>query len=817
MVNKEKTTSITIPVDGMTCAACVSHVTEALKNIPDVEQVAVNLATEKATLRMPAGGIEKDELKSAVENAGYKVGSESITLSIEGMTCAACVSHIENSILKLMGVEEVFVNLPTETAKVRYIPGLESVSSIKSAITNAGYSSTYIDQDELGYGSTARAQRLIIKQAISSLLGAAFIMFAMIPNFVSLLPFHHQYLSFVIATIIQFWAGSQFYSSAWSAARHRTTNMNTLIAVGTSTAYLYSAFVVLSNLLEMSGSYGETHFGTSCAIIGMVLLGRYLESKSRRKATDSIKSLMAIAPKMATVIHGTESKTVPVDNIVIGDIVAIKPGETIPVDGSVIEGFSEVNESSLTGESFPSVKKTGDSVFTSTINGTGYLKIHTQALSENTVYSKIISMIEETQASKAPIQRIADKLAALLVPIILCMASLTFLTWIMLGPTPQHLYATIAAVAVLVIACPCAMGLATPIAIMVGTGKGAENGILFRDALGIETLQKVDSIIFDKTGTLTNGDPKINHISPAKNFSETEILKFAGGVEKNSEHVLAKAIVSECVSKKIEPYDVYKFQAFPGLGASGILDEKEILVGNKVFLETHEVKISQKLNPGGLGEVHVAIDGKYAGSILISDTIRYDAKETISQLQNMDLDIILLSGDTKKAVEKVANELNIRKYASNLLPQDKARYISKLQQNGKIVGMVGDGINDAPALAQADLGIAMSGGTDVAIKSAHITVLGNRLSSIVKSIQLSKSCIKTIKQNLFWAFAYNILLVPVAAGILYPLFASQTVPDFLSPLIGDKGFLNPVVAATAMGISSITVVLNALRLKNSNL
>ena len=361
------------------------------------------------------------------------------------------------------------------------------------------------------------------------------------------------------------------------------------------------------------------------------------------------------------------------------------------------------------------------------------------------------------------------------------------------------------------------MGLATPIAIMVGSGKGAENGILYRDALAIETLQKVDAVIFDKTGTLTNGNPKVSHITPMREFSETEILKYAGAVEKNSEHALAKAIMSECASQNIETYDVYKFQAFPGLGASGTKDDKEILVGNKAFLETHQVELLQNSNPDSLGEIHVAVEGKYAGSILVSDTIRGDAKETISQLQNMNLDLILLSGDAKAVVETVANELSIGKHESNLLPQDKAKYISKLQQSGKKVCMVGDGINDAPALTQADLGIAMGNGTDIAIESAQITILGNRLFSIVKSIQLSKSCIKTIKQNLFWAFAYNMLLVPVAAGILYPLFTSQTVPDFLAPLIGDRGFLNPVIAATAMGISSITVVLNALRLKNSDL
>ncbi|SVC25889.1 uncharacterized protein METZ01_LOCUS278743, partial [marine metagenome] len=414
-----------------------------------------------------SGHIQKELLKSTVQDAGYQLGSESITLSVEGMTCAACVSHIESSLKKLEGVEEAHVNLATETAKIQYIPGLESISSIRLAITNSGYSSSYIEQEELGYGSTNRAQKRIVQQAIVSLLGAGFIMLGMVSSLASQLPFQSEYLSFIIASIVQFWAGRQFYTSAWNATKHRTTNMNTLIAVGTSTAYIYSTFAILGKLFGLSDAFPETYFSTSCAIIGMVLLGRYLESKSRRRATDAIKSLLDLAPKTANIMKGPDVKTVSVDDLVIGDIVIIEPGEKIPADGSVVEGFSEVDESTLTGESVPKAKKMGDPVFTSTINGTGNIKVITESLSDDTVYSKIVSLIEDTQASKAPIQRIADRLATLLVPAILIVAALTFLTWIVLGPDPTYAYATIAAVAVLVIACPCAMGLATPIAIMV--------------------------------------------------------------------------------------------------------------------------------------------------------------------------------------------------------------------------------------------------------------------------------------------------------------------------------------------------------------
>ena len=806
-----------LPIVGMTCAACVSHVGEALERIPEVERAVVNLATEKATVHIASGHIPKELLKSTVQDAGYQLGFESITLSIEGMTCAACVSHVESSLLKLEGVEEAYVNLATETAKVQYIPGLESISSIRLAITNSGYSSSYIEKEELGYGSTDRSQKRIVQQAAVSLLGAGFIMLGMVPNLASQLPFQNEYLSFVIATIVQFWAGRQFYTSSWNAARHRTTNMNTLIAVGISTAYLYSTFAVLGKIFGLNDAFPETYFSASCAIIGMVLLGRYLESKSRRRATDSIKLLLDMAPKTANIIKGTDIKIVPVDNLVIGDVVIIKPGEKIPVDGSVVEGFSEVDESTLTGESIPRIKEIGDSVFTSTVNGTGNIKVITESLSDNTVYSKIVSLIEDTQASKAPIQRIADRLASLLVPAILIVAALTFLTWIIVGPDPTYSYATIAAVAVLVIACPCAMGLATPIAIMVGSGRGAENGILYRDALAIETLQKVDSVVFDKTGTLTKGQPKVTGINSHSSYSANEILEYAAAVEKNSEHIIAKAIVTECESRKIVPVDVSEFRSSPGLGTSGVLNEKAILVGNKIFLRSAGVEVPDTLNSADLGEVHVSIDGSYSGSIFFSDTIRDDAEETIAHLHDMNLNLVLLSGDRQELVESVANIVNISRYESNFLPQDKAAYISNMQKEGQVVCMVGDGVNDAPALAQADIGIAMGGGTDIAIESAQITVLGNRLSSIVQSIRLSKSCITIIKQNLFWAFAYNILLVPIAAGILYPLFTSQTVPGWLSPLLGDRGFLNPIVAATAMGLSSITVVLNALRLKTSKL
>ena len=801
----------------MTCAACVSHVGAALEGIPEVERAVVNLATEKATVHISSGHIQKELLKSTVQDAGYQLGSESITLSVEGMTCAACVSHIESSLKKLEGVEEAHVNLATETAKIQYIPGLESISSIRLAITNSGYSSSYMEQEDLGYGSTKRAQKRIVQQAIVSLLAAGFIMLGMVSNLASQLPFQSQYLSFIIASIVQFWAGRQFYTSAWNATKHRTTNMNTLIAVGTSTAYIYSTFAILGKLFGLSDAFPETYFSTSCAIIGMVLLGRYLESKSRRRATDAIKSLLDLAPKTANIMKGPDVKTVSVDDLVIGDIVIIEPGEKIPADGSVVEGFSEVDESTLTGESVPKAKKMGDPVFTSTINGTGNIKVITESLSDNTVYSKIVSLIEDTQASKAPIQRIADRLATLLVPAILIVATLTFLTWIVLGPDPTYAYATIAAVAVLVIACPCAMGLATPIAIMVGSGRGAENGILYRDALAIETLQKVDSVVFDKTGTLTKGQPQVTGINSHSSYSETEILEYAGAVEKNSEHIIAKAIVAECESRKIVSVDASEFRSYPGLGTSGVLKEKTILVGNKNFLREADIEVPEVLNSADLGEVHVSIDGSYSGSIFFSDTIRDDAAETIAHLHELNLKLVLLSGDRAELVESVANIVNISSYESNFLPQDKAAYISNMQKNGQVVCMVGDGVNDAPALTQADIGIAMGGGTDIAIESAQITILGNRLSSIVQSIRLSKSCITTIKQNLFWAFAYNILLVPIAAGILYPLFTSQTVPDWLSPLLGDRGFLNPIVAATAMGLSSITVVLNALRLKTRKL
>ena len=801
----------------MTCAACVSHVGAALEGIPEVERAVVNLATEKATVHISSGHIQKELLKSTVQDAGYQLGSESITLSVEGMTCAACVAHIESSLMKLEGVEEAHVNLATETAKIQYIPGLESISSIRLAITNSGYSSSYIEQEELGYGSTNRAQKRIVQQAIVSLLGAGFIMLGMISSLASQLPFQGEYLAFIIASIVQFWAGRQFYTSTWNATKHRTTNMNTLIAVGTSTAYLYSTFAVLGKLFGLSDAFPETYFSTSCAIIGMVLLGRYLESKSRRRATDAIKSLLDLAPKTANIMKGPDIKTVSVNDLVIGDIVIIEPGEKIPADGSVVEGFSEVDESTLTGESVPKTKKKGDPVFASTINGTGNIKVITESLSDNTVYSKIVSLIEDTQASKAPIQRIADRLATLLVPIILLVAALTFLTWILLGPDPTYAYATIAAVAVLVIACPCAMGLATPIAIMVGSGRGAENGILYRDALAIETLQKVDSVVFDKTGTLTKGQPQVTGINSHSSYSETEILEYAGAVEKNSEHIIAKAIVAECESRKIVSVDASEFRSYPGLGTSGVLKEKTILVGNKNFLREADIEVPEVLNSADLGEVHVSIDGSYSGSIFFSDTIRDDAAETIAHLHELNLKLVLLSGDRAELVESVANIVNISSYESNFLPQDKAAYISNMQKNGQVVCMVGDGVNDAPALTQADIGIAMGGGTDIAIESAQITILGNRLSSIVQSIRLSKSCITTIKQNLFWAFAYNILLVPIAAGILYPLFTSQTVPDWLSPLLGDRGFLNPIVAATAMGLSSITVVLNALRLKTRKL
>ena len=813
--------NVVFPVTGMTCAACTDHVGNALQDLTSVEDAFVNLATEKATIQVSGELPSVEDINKTLENAGYGLGSDSITLAIDGMTCTACVSHVESALTSLEGVTEANVNLATERSRVRYVPGLTSISEMRDAVTEAGYKAQRVEDGPYDYGSTDRDTIVLLSKACISIIAAALIMAAMVfpyPDKVFGLSFNLIFLA--IASPIQIWAASQFYVSAWSALRHATTNMNTLIAIGTSVAYFYSAVQVILELIGVSEAPDHIYFDASCAIIGLVLLGRMLESRARRLASGSIRALLNLHPDVATVIRDGQEIRIPTEDVLIGDVIFVRSGERFPVDGNIISGTTSANESMLTGESMPVAKSTDDKVFAATVNGEGSVTYQATGIGKDTVHSQIIQLVEEAQGSKAPIQRVADQISAYFVPTIVIISALTFCVWLTIGPEPSFYNAVKVSVAVLVIACPCAMGLATPTAVVVGTGKAASSGILFRNAESIEVSGKVDLVVFDKTGTLTLGKPVVSAITPYSGISEQELLRVAASIEYQSGHPLAKAIVNRFNELDIPYEKVQQFTSIPGMGASGVLDNQStsVAVGNRKYLTSIGVEVPAKNSSEQEivgSEAHVSINGSYAGRIDFEDIPRPGAKDAVSGLKEMGIEVALLSGDNRYAAQNIANAIGIDNALSEVSPEDKMSVIKKFQSQGKTVAMVGDGVNDAPALETSDLGIALAGGSEVAIQSADVTVITNDINSIPEVIELSQSSMRTIRQNLGWAFGYNVFLIPIAAGIVYPFIhlLGGEIPTILKPLLGDQGFLNPIAAAGAMALSSISVVLNSLRLK----
>ena len=813
--------NVVFPVTGMTCAACTNHVENALQDLNEVESVSVNLATEKATIQVSGDQPSIEAINKSLKDAGYGLGSDSITLAIDGMTCTACVSHVESALRSLGGVTEANVNLATERGTIRYVPGLTSISEMRTAVTDAGYKSQHVQDGPYDYGTTDRDTIILFSKASISIIASILIMSAMIfpyPDKVFGLSLNLIFL--VIASPIQIWAASQFYVSAWSALRHGTTNMNTLIAVGTSVAYFYSAVQVILGLMRVSDPPDHIYFDASCAIVGLVLLGRILESRARRLASGSIKALMELHPDTATIIRDGKEVRVSTEDVIVGDTIFVRSSERFPVDGTIIDGTTSANESMLTGESMPVAKGTDDKVFAATVNEEGSVTYQATGIGKDTVHSQIIQLVEEAQGSKAPIQRLADHISAYFVPTIVILAAITFCIWLILGPEPSFYNAIKVSVAVLVIACPCAMGLATPTAVVVGTGKAASSGILFRNAESLEVSGKVDLVVFDKTGTLTMGEPTVSAITPSTNISEQELLRVAASVERQSGHPLGKAIVNRFNELNMPYGKVRQFTSVPGMGASGNIDNENTLVavGNRRYLTSIGVNIpaqSSSIKDLHGSEAHISLDGSYVGKIDFEDQPRPDAKDAVSDLKAMGIEVALLSGDNRYATQNVASEIGIEKVQSEVSPKEKMAFIKEFQSQGKIVAMVGDGVNDAPALETSDLGIALGGGSEVAIQSADVTVITNDIKSIPNVIELSRSSMRTIRQNLGWAFGYNILLIPIAAGIVYPFLhlSGGEIPAVLKPLLGSQGFLNPIAAAGAMALSSISVVLNSLRLK----
>ena len=813
------TKRLQVPVEGMTCASCVAHVTHALRDVPSADSVSVNLATEKATLEIDPGVAGFEDVAAAIEDAGYAVAVEKVSINIGGLESESDAAQAEDALTTVDGVISASVDLANERAVVEYAPGVAGVSDLRPALAAAGFELRGVSLEGYEGQESRRHLRILKIKAAVSLAVAAVIMAVMfLPWFDGISQRVANFLFLAVATPVQLWAARQFYTSAWGALKHRTSNMNTLIAVGTSVAFLYSAAAtLLADLSFFQDSGTETYFDTSTAIIGLVLLGRYLEARAKSRAAGAIRSLMMLQPTTARVLRDGATTEVPIEDVAPNDLVLTRPGERLAVDGVVVEGRSHVDQSMLTGESVPVRKGEGDPVYGGTVNGTGALTFKATKVGRETALAQIVQLVENAQATKAPVQRLADAIAAVFVPVVLAVAVVVFGVWLAFGPEPSHIPAILTAVAVLIIACPCAMGLATPTAIMVGTGKGAENGILIRSAEALERAHRIQTVVLDKTGTLTVGKPVVTDIL-ASGIAEEEMLRLAASAEAMSEHPVGAAVVALASERGLALANATEFEAVPGRGIRANVAGVEVLIGSAALLKEYGASLnglggrSTELARHGKSTAFVALDGEARGLLGVADAARPGAAQAISSLQRQGLDIVMLTGDDRATAEAIASELGIDRVVANVLPGDKAAHVAELQEQGRSVAMVGDGVNDAPALAQADVGIAVGTGTDVAAETADVTLIGDDLSGIAAAIGLSKATMRTIRQNLFWAFAYNVALIPVAAGVLYPLFADG-VPAALNPVLGDQGFLNPILAAAAMAVSSITVVGNSLRLK----
>ncbi|WP_394189435.1 heavy metal translocating P-type ATPase [Paenisporosarcina quisquiliarum] len=797
----EKKTDIAIT--GMTCAACANRIEKGLQRMEGVSDATVNFATEKASVSYNQEKTNVTSLQDKIRTLGYDVLKEEVDLNIIGMTCAACSTRIEKGLNRMEGVQNASINLALETGRVSYDPSILSSNDLIKKIQSLGYDAEF-KNEQMGVKLDHRKveikkkTRLFLISALLSLpllwtmvAHFAFTSWIYVPEFLM-----NPFVQWALATPVQFWIGWTFYKGAYFALRNKSANMDVLVALGTSAAYFYSVYLVLTNLAHLGAHSIGLYFETSAVLITLIILGKVFEARAKGRSSDAIQKLMKLQPKTAFVEREGTTQEIPIDDVRIGDILMIKPGSSIPVDAEVISGNSAVDESMLTGESLPVDKATGDVVYAATVNANGTLRVKAQNIGKDTILSNIIRVVEEAQGSKAPIQRLADQISGIFVPIVVGIAILTFIAWYFIVSPGDFANALESTIAVLVIACPCALGLATPTSIMAGSGRSAELGVLFKTAEAMENTKHIDTIVLDKTGTITNGRPEVTEFVVAEGFDRDRIISLAAAAESQSEHPVATAISAYGDNGKLA---VESFEAIPGYGIRAVVDGSNLLIGTRKLLNESKVAFDEtgasQLESQGKTVMFMAVEGKYAGLIAVADTVKDSSAKAISEMKKMGLHVVMLTGDQEGTARAIAAQVGIEEVFAGVLPTEKAHVVAKLKADGRRVAMAGDGLNDAPALATADVGMAMGTGTAVAMEAADITLMQGDLMRTVDAIQMSRLTVRNIKQNLFWALAYNAVGIPIAAA----------------------GFLAPWLAGAAMAFSSVSVVLNALRLQRAKL
>ncbi len=817
-------TNIKIGVGGMTCQHCRAAIEKALKAMDGVISASVNLANGFANVDYDPARVKVAELLQVIESVGYSAGTAKTRLAIKNMHCASCVTKIETALKTTHGVLSASANLGSKAVDVEYVPEAVDFSGIRQAIESAGHQiadpsaadvaaavDADVDSEELARDQEYRTlmRKFWFAAAVSiPVMGLSYP--DLIPGLRDWMPAGSDTRQIVWALLgvltlpVLLWSGSQFFSGMWDGLKHRSANMHTLISIGITAAFVYSVVAVAYPGMFPTVELAEVFWDVTAVVTALVVLGLALELKAKGRTSEAIKKLMGLQAKTARVVRDGKEVDLPVEEVVAGDIVIVRPGEKIPVDGELTQGSSAIDESMITGESMPVEKKVGDEVIGSTLNKTGSFQFRATKVGKDTALASIIRMVKDAQGSKAPIQRVVDLVSGYFVPTVMILGVLAAMAWYIVGPEPRIIYATIVLVTTLIIACPCALGLATPTSLTVGIGKGAENGILIRSGDALQTSQRLDTLVLDKTGTITRGEPSLTDVVVAKGWNEAEVLRLAASLERGSEHPLGEAIVKGAEQRGFDLFNTADFAAIPGYGVGGRIDGKEVLLGNAKLMSDRKIAIDgltgdwERLASGGKTPMYVAIDNQAAGLIAVADTVKPDSQQAIEMLKAMGIEVVMLTGDNQRTADAIAREVGVDRVLAEVLPDQKAHEVQKLQLEGKTVGMVGDGINDAPALAQADVGFAIGTGTDVAIEASDVTLIKGSLVGVVTAIEISRATMRNVRQNLVGAFGYNTLGIPVAMGLLYPFFGL---------------LLSPLIAAAAMAFSSVTVISNANRLR----